>query len=442
MKPLDLAETDSLELNNQTTSISEKYTPDEIRHNFRLGSINGILYTFADSILDPTLVLVAFLSNLTQSPILLGLIVPIRQAAWSLPQLWVSGYIQNMPRKMVAYRQMAWIRIAWWGILALSINLIQDPTWLLITFFVSFTISSLANGVGGLPFLEVIGKTIPPNRRGEMYAWRLGVGGALGIGGSVFVRWILSANSPFQYPRNYGILAIIFFGVASVSLVIFNRAVEYPDQHLQPRRNFWAQIKRGITILGREKNYRNLMIALSLLTISSAAIPFYAIFVQQELGGSKDWVGIYLAVIMATNMISNIVFGRQSRNSNQIVLIGAAIAGLLMSLLVFLLVVLAKPLHLTPLAASIWLLPVFILNGIRGTGIGVSSNSLLLNIVPDAERSLMIGFSQTVVGAVMLATGLIGVVVNSLGYPFVMGLTLATHLMGLWSATKIRETVQ
>jgi len=109
--------------------------------------------------------------------------------------------------------------------------------------------------------------------------------------------------------------------------------------------------------------------------------------------------------------------------------------------LVFLLVLLAKPLQLTPLAASIWLLPVFILNGIRGTGIGVSSNSLLLNIVPDAERSLMVGFSQTVVGAVMLATGLIGVVVNSLGYPFVMGLTLATHLMGLWSATKIRETV-
>ncbi|HEX2996076.1 MAG TPA: hypothetical protein VHP14_14725 [Anaerolineales bacterium] len=108
------------------------------KRNFRLGVINGVLYIFSETMLDPTLVLVAFVSQLTNSPILLGLVVPLRDGSWALPQLWVSGFLQTIPRKIDFYRKMSYLRIGSWAALTLGINFIHDRTLLLITFFVAY----------------------------------------------------------------------------------------------------------------------------------------------------------------------------------------------------------------------------------------------------------------------------------------------------------------
>jgi len=158
--------------------------PREVRRNFRLAVSNGIFFILADSLTDPTLVLVSFLSLMTDSPFLLGLIVPIQSAGWALPQIFVSGRLQAWPVKLNLYRRTSLVRIAAWLMLALTINFVRDPGWAVAAFFLAFTVASLASGVAGLPFLEVISKTIPPNRRGEVFAWRLGLGGLMGIGGS------------------------------------------------------------------------------------------------------------------------------------------------------------------------------------------------------------------------------------------------------------------
>jgi MFS family permease len=120
---------------------------------------------------------------------------------------------------------------------------------------------------------------------------------------------------------------------------------------------------------------------------------------QKELGGPSEMIGIYLSVTIASNLVSNILFGRLSFNrGNRSVLVVAAMGGTLMSGLVVLLALLAKPLGISGTAAAYWLIPVFVLSGIRGTGIGVSSNSMLLDITPPGDRSLYIGFTNTILG--------------------------------------------
>src|SRR5688572_3051278 len=59
--------------------------------NFRLGVLNGVWFTVADRLMDPTLVLAAFVATLTPSPLWLGLIIPITEGGWYLPQLLMSG---------------------------------------------------------------------------------------------------------------------------------------------------------------------------------------------------------------------------------------------------------------------------------------------------------------------------------------------------------------
>jgi len=92
----------------------------------------------------------------------------------------------------------------------LTINFIKEQNLLLILFFAAFIISSLTSGLAGLPYLEVVSKTIPPDRRGEFFAWRFGLAGLGSIIASIFVRWILEPEGPFTFPYNYGILSLIF----------------------------------------------------------------------------------------------------------------------------------------------------------------------------------------------------------------------------------------
>ena len=425
---------------NNTYLVEKKYTPKQIKHNFNICIFNGAIYLFASSLIDPTLVLVTFLSNFTQSALLLGLVVPITQAGWSLPQLWISGSIQNQPLKIRLYRKTAIIRIISWGILAATINLVDNPQLLLILFFISFSISSLASGLGGLPFMEIISKTIPANRRGELFAWRLGIGGLLSIAGGVIVQWILSPKSPFQQMHSYGILVIAYFILASISIIFIFFIEEKKDELVQPRRSVNHQLKEGISLFRNNLNFRKFISYQTMMIFSGVAVPFFAIFVQQQLNGDKSWIGIYLIINAITNLAANLLFGRISRRiSNKLILRFASISGLTMSIWVFTLALLAKPLYLSPLAASWALAPAFVFSAIRQTGVTVAGNPILLSITPPQSRSLMLGFTQTLLGIVLLISGFSGLIIDWFGFMGLFILTLIASLLALIYVKEIQE---
>ena len=102
-------------------------------------------------------------------------------------------------------------------------------------------------------------------------------------------------------------------------------------------------------------------------------------------------------------------------------------------------VLLAKPLHISGLTAAWLLTPVFAMVGIRVAAVGVASPSLMLNIVPPEERSLMIGFTQTVGGMVVLLTMTSGLIVGAVGYPALMIISLAAYIGAVLLALQIRE---
>ncbi len=418
------------------TLVSER----EGKRNFFLAVINGIIYIFAEALLDPTLVLVGFVSQLTQNPILLGLVLPIRDASWSLPQLWVSGFLQNSPVKVHVYQRMSFIRIFAWFMLALCMNLIRDPDWMLVAFFISFSIASLTSGIGGLPFLEVVSKTIPPQRRGEMFAWRFGAGGLLGIGGSFIVRWLISGTSPFSFPNNYGALAFGFFAFASISLLLFNQIHEEPDENPVPRRKTSHQFRLALAVLKSNQNYRRLVATQALMILSTMAIPFFAIYAQQEFHVASKWVGTYLGVLMVSNLLSNVFLGRLSRKTdNQKVMHLAATAGAGMTVIVMLLAIFGKSLGVTPTQAAWWLVPAYFLSGMRGTGFGIASSSLLLNLAEAEERSLMIGFNQFLMGLFLLSTSASGVLIKLVGFMPLIILTLVTQIIAWFVASQLHD---
>ena len=406
---------------------------------YRLGVINGVLYILSETLLDPTLVLIAYLSHLTDSPVLLGMLLPIRDGAWALPQLWVSTFLPRIPRKIVLYRKLSVVRILSWGSIAVVMNFVRQPELALVFFFIAYALAAITSGFSGLPFLEIVGKTIPPERRGEFFAFRFGLGGLLGIGATILVRWLIDPNGPLPFPQNYGVLAAGYFLLASASLLLFNLADEPADPVSDQRYSFSQQLQRALVFLRQDRSYRRFIITQSTAVIAAMATPFFAVYVQQSLGGSKAMVGVYLAVLIASNLLANLLFGRLSRRrGNRPVIIAAMVSGVGMSLIVTLIGLFGARLGITGRIADISLLPVYILVGLRGTGIGVAANSLLLDISPPGERSLYLGFSNTFLGTVMLLLSVSGVVLSLIGFTGLAVVTLAAHVIALWAALRIR----
>lgn len=412
------------------------------RRNFWLGVLNGLFFLLGETLIDPTLVIAAFVSRLTTSALWVGLVVPLLDGAWFLPQLWVSGYLQSQPRKMPLYRSTAVVRSIAWSLLTASIFLVKEPAWLLAAFFITFGVAAIGAGLSGLSFLEIVGKTVPPQERGMFFAWRLTLGGLSGIAASVVVQWILGERSAVSFPNNFGVLFLIAAVLFVVGLRLFTRIDEPPDAATLPRAPFAAQLRRAAQTLRSDNNYRHFISLRSALMIAGSATPFFAIYVQQQLGGSLAMIGVYLAVIKMVTMFANLIFGRLSaRWGHHRLMQIAAAAGALMTGLVLALVMTASLIPIPGWAASLWLIPVFAISGIREAGIGVSGQSLLLDIAPQSDRSLYLGFTNTFLGVVLLSTGLSGVVVERLGFSALILVALAAHIFALYSALRLRGAI-
>ena len=143
-------------------------------------------------------------------------------------------------------------------------------------------------------------------------------------------------------------------------------------------------------------------------------------------------IGVYLAVLTVTNLAGTVLFGRLSRRRGNRWIMTAAIAcGLAMTALVALLVLAAGPLRIGGSLADAWLVPVFLLSGLRGAAMGVYGTSLMLEIAPVEERSLYVGATNTFLGIVMLVTGLSGVIVEQFGFPALFGFAFLAHILAL-----------
>ena len=152
-----------------------------LRRNYALGVINGSLYTLAESLIDPALVLTWFLSRLSAPNVLIGLVVPLRDTGWFLPQLFLARHQARQSYKLPMYSAAALVRSIVWVTMSIVVLTQRNPTVLIIGFFVPYVINSAASGWGGLPFMDVVAKTIPPDRRGSYFGGRLFAGGVLAL---------------------------------------------------------------------------------------------------------------------------------------------------------------------------------------------------------------------------------------------------------------------
>ncbi|MHB0877770.1 MAG: MFS transporter [Anaerolineae bacterium] len=411
-----------------------------LKRNFILGVMNGAFFSFGDSLQDTNLVLSLFVSRLAGSNALVGLLQPVRLGGWFLPQLFVSARVQGAEAKLPYYHSGASLRIiAAFGVAA-AVFFLGDSPLLLPTVLVLFATFSLAGGVSGMAFTDLVAKTIPSRMRGSFSAWRVFTGGILALAGSALVRRLLSPSSTLTFPGNY---AVIFLCAATgIGIGMFSYAwVKEPlDGKVQPRARIIDQLRRASDLPRRDTNYGRFLVARICLMLAEVAAPFYIIYAKTALGLPDSIAGTYLMVSTAANIVSTYAWGRISDGiGNRAVLRGVAVLGGLAPLAVLCLPLLLSWTGPSGLAPVALFGAAFAFLGAARTGVTIGALNFLLDVAPDHDRPIYIGFTNTLVGIATLLTAVGGVLADALGYRALFALAFALYLLAGIVITTAKE---
>jgi len=411
-----------------------------LRRNFSLGLLNGAFFNLFSALLDPSLVLRWFVSQLTTSNFLIGLIMPIQHGGWFLPQLVISSYLQRRQRKLPFYSYMAGARVAIWGLMTLAVFLIGDTAVLLVVFFTLLAAYSLAAGLAGICFIDIVAKAIPSTRRGAFFGWRRFAGGFLALGGSLLVKYILDEGRGLAFPDNYAILFLFSFFTLCMAMGSFILVVEPLEPVDKTKVTLGKQFRRALDLPRQNTNYRRFLTMRLLLMAAEIATPFYIVYAKRALSVSVSMVGVYLTGATLASFASNLLWGRISdRRGNKLLIVLANSLGLFIPLTALSIVPLTNlwP-GLRELAPGLFAL-VFVLSGGSKSGAMIGNMNFLLEIAPADNRPIYVGFTNTIMGVALLASSVGGLIVDLVGFTVLFSLALAFYAVALFLTLRLQE---
>ena len=285
-----------------------------------------------------------------------------------------------------------------------------------------YATSTSLMGMTNVPWMDIIGKCIPPMERARVFAVRRLVGGGLAMGAGVVISFVLSERSGLGFPTNYALL----FGLSGVGTLLsvwtFS-LIREPIEKVSPRTlPLGAYMLSGLRLLREDENYRRLCLLQFLWAFSMMAAPFYVPYAITDLGVGTAYVGVFVSVMQLSTMLSNVLWawlGR--REGNQALLIYGTYA-LALSILIPIVVVLFEDRTLelgggmtVSLRVALYSLT-FAFSGFATSGMYNGRMTYVLDIAPPERRPTYTSFMNTFMLPQGLLPVLAGVLVDWISY--------------------------
>ncbi|SPJ25320.1 MFS transporter [Palleronia abyssalis] len=374
----------------------------------------------ADGLLSPKLVLSWLLTHLGAGSILVGLLVPIRESLALLPQLFTAPRLQAMARRKWAWAIGSAVQGgACAGIVAVALTLQGNAAGVAICALLA--VLALARSICSVTYKDVLGKTVGAARRGSA----TGFAASFASFGVIVFAAILVLWNETRLGLVLGALAVaagLWLGAA----LVFAGLREAPE----PGRNEgtpWGQLR----LLRQDRGLARFIVVRGLLT-STALAPPYLILLGPE-DGAFSRLGALLLASAAASFLSSYVWGRFADRSSRRVLaasggIGAvALAG-------------APILVGAGFAGTWWGLPsVLFLLMIAYHGVRQGRSTYLVDMAPEDRRSAYTAVSNTVIGVVLMGSGVFGAVASMAGASVTLWLFAMMSGAAAWVALGLKE---
>jgi len=402
---------------------------DHRKRNFWLGVTNGIIFNASSAFLNANTILPLFVSRLTDSHFLVGTAAALHEVGWFVPQLFVAAATAHHPRQKPLYIRAAFVRLAVFLALLASFFLssYQRPEQVLFFFFLFYGLYSIGGGFAGVAFMEIVSKTVPPERRGSFWGLRMSVGGLLA---ALFGRLVAEVLSDHPFPKNFELLFLFAFFFIFAGLFSFAWVKEPELPNRLPKVPYRRRLGEAFSLLKTDPHFFRLYTTRLLIGAYMVAAPFYVLYAQQELGFPVATAGLFVSAEVLGLAVSNLWWSAFSnRGKDGLVLAGAAALALFAPAWALV----SGWLGFSPFLYAF----IFFALGATNSGLAVGYLNHLLKIAPEPSRTLYIGLLHTLLFPILFFPGLGGLILQNLSYFALFFAALVLALAGGFLAWRI-----
>ena len=380
----------------------------------------------ADGLMDPKLVLSWLLQSLGASSLWVGLLVPVREAGALLPQLFTAKRIHALSRRKWAWAAGSSVQgLAAAGIALAGVTLAGDAAGAGIVLLLA--VLALARSVCSVSYKDVLGKTVGKSRRGTA----TGLASSLASAAVIAFALVLTTGLAARYGLVIGALALAS-ALWLTAAAVFAGLDEEPSETRQPSGGLHAVLAQ-LSVLGEDPQLVRFIAARGLLVGTALAPPFLVVLAAEAGQGTFRHLGALVLASSTAALVSGYVWGRLADRSSRRVLVYSGMA----ATTALTLAVLAD---LAGLFASPWITPVLLFalmlayNGVRQ---GRSTH--LVDMAPAEQRAQYAAVSNTVIGVILLASGLFGALASVAGAIWAIGVFAVISAAGSAVALTLRE---
>jgi MFS family permease len=383
------------------------------------------LFSIGFAFFDPTVVVPAFIKELTGSDLLVGILAAVRTLMVTVPQIVAVSVLLARPHKkpllawsslggrlpvlILALSALFWARSAPWlvvGVLALA-----------IAFFY------ISEGLNYISWPDLVGKVVPARIRGRF----LGSGqllsslGALGSG--YLVRLVLGAGGLTFSSRWAVVFGCAFVGMMlSLACILLIR--EEAGAVSASRVDVWQSLRAMLGYLRTDARLRR-VVAIQLVTgIVASVYPFFVVRARDLFAASDAMIGTFLMLQNLGGMVAALLCGYLVDHVGSWFAIRLSTA---MQACALVAVILAK---LLGVPQPLYLLGFFLLGFSAGSSWWVFS-AYLMEVATEEQRPTYLASSGIFTSPTFLSSILIGGLFGVVSPEIVFGGALLLSLGGL-----------
>ena len=424
-----------------------------VRRNYVLGVANGALFHMgwhgllhAGIVIPPFVYLLAERAGVSdgRAKMMVGLVAALTTVGWLWPQIIFSNIIEPHARKKPFYFVSGLLRIVIFASAPLAILLWAEARPLLVYWMIAaaFFLYSSFGGIGLLPFMDIVSKSMPADMRGRFFGARAFWGGGLAIASAYIVKWILNPETGPGYPTNYAVIFSLAWILMTAGVFLFFMAREPEGRPRQVRITLMQQFRRGPKLLRRDRDFLRLLVTRVLVGCSAIAGPFYILYAQNRMHVSESAVGLFITAQVAFAGLAALLFGWiGDKFGNKALMIISSVSCTLVPVTA-LSARLFAGIHTPVIGRSldVWVFcGVFALAGFTLSGTTISGLNYLLDIAPERRRPTYLGIMYTAMAPMTFMPVLGGALVEQTSYEFVFALAAGFGVLLLLSALRLRE---
>ena len=277
------------------------------KRNFFVNVMDAGFWFFGDSFVAAYTILPVFMSTLTDSPLLIGLIPALEGAGWFLPQIFLARHLEGKSRRLPLVRALGALDRLPFLLLALSTFFISmmDTNLAIGLFLAIYGIKVFSGGLVALPWQELIATVIPVSHRGRYWGTALILGKLMGMIGAVLTGFLL-VN--FAYPVNYAYMFLIGFVCVMFSYVFLYMNFEPAIERQAPQEEIpiWGRITG---ILRADHNFGMYLVNRGFVFLSFMGLGFITVYGIQKFNLPLSYSAVFTGVMLVSEIVGYGIWG-------------------------------------------------------------------------------------------------------------------------------------